>query len=141
MTGEMPFQNIRSPVEILQLVSNGGRPARPNRKLVHYGLDDRLWSLITRCWSHDVSLRPSAAQVLEEINILRQLPTLDVRDLSHHLVLDEDIHSVSASGGFGEIRRGVVNGFGPVALKTLIVKNHMQPSLRLTKVRFDIDGY
>lgn len=67
---------------------------------------------------------------------MRELPVLDVRDLSDLITLSsrglDDIH---ACGAFGDIRLGALKDFGPVALKTLSVKGRVQPELRLTKVR------
>ena len=136
MTGEVPFAELRSEKSVLDHAKKGKRPRRPKKYLVHRGLDDRLWNLISQCWNHDPLARPSASSVLAELQRQRALPALDVPDLSGLVVLEnENINTIHAAGGFGDVRRGVLN-MAHVALKTLVFKSHDQPVLRLTKVLF-----
>ena len=119
----------------MQAIRCGRRPKRPSGRLVHHGLDDRLWNLINRCWAQNPQDRPLASDILQELQRIRTLPELDVPNLSNVIRLGDDgRHSVVVSGGFGDIRIGVLDGFGQVALKTLVVKGQNQPVLRLTKV-------
>lgn len=136
MTMKEPFHDIRQPHALIEAVKSGQRPSRPNGRLVHHGLDDRLWNLINRCWAQSPLDRPSASYIVQELQRIRTLPDLDVPNLSNvvHLV-DGSIHAIVASGGFGAVRVGMLDGFGQVALKMLIVKGQNQPVLRLTKAR------
>ena len=139
ITGQTPFYELRSPVAIIGKLRSGGRPSRPPRKLAHHGLDDRLWALIELCWAQDPSARPTMAQVHEQLEKMRQLPVLNVRDLTGLITLrDADPTTIHACGAFGDIRIGILKDFGPVALKTLNIKGREQPILRHTKVLFSI---
>ncbi|KLO16659.1 kinase-like protein [Schizopora paradoxa] len=130
LTGNKPFSYFNSGYSIISAVKSGQRPPRPNQTLVHRALDDKLWDIIVRCWSQDPDERPSASQILQELEDLRRLPDLDVHDLTNVVRLYESVHSITASGGFGDVRRGFVLDYGPVALKTLVVKGQAQPELR-----------
>ena len=59
---------------------------------------------------------------------------MDVPDLSGLVKLEGALNTVHASGGFGDVRKGVLEGVGPVALKLLVLRGHDQPALRVTKV-------
>ncbi|EJD04727.1 kinase-like protein [Fomitiporia mediterranea MF3/22] len=134
MTGTIPFDGIRQPGPIIDLLKKGERPARPDRKLVHHGLDDRLWDLIRRCWSQGPGNRPTMNEVCRELERMRELPVLDVRDLTGLITLPNDgLTGIRACGAFGDIRVGLLKDVGPVALKTLNIKGRTQPVLRHTK--------
>lgn len=136
MTNSMPFDDQRSIGKIIDTIEAGGRPSRPSRKLVHHGLDDRFWSLINRCWHQSPKARPSMSKVLQELEEMRRLPALNVQDLTSSITfMGSGSGDVRACGAFGDIRMGILDKVGPVALKTLNIKGRMQPELRLTKVR------
>lgn len=135
LTGDKPFASYPRDFEIITAVKRGQRPDRPNHTLIHRALDDKLWDIIARCWAQDPEDRPTASQVLRELEDLRRLPDLDVPDLTLLVRLNENIQNVMASGGFGDVRRAMLHAVGPVALKTLVVKGQAQPELRITKVR------
>ncbi len=120
---------------VSKALRGGQRPARPNNTLIHRALDDRLWDIIVRCCVQKPTDRPTASQIVHELEDLQRLPVLDVPDLTNLVRLNESIHSVMASGGFGEVRRGTLRAFGPVALKTLVLKSQAQQELRVTKAR------
>ena len=137
MTGDVPFAHTRHEFNAMDMIVKGVRPARPDRRLIHHGLDDRLWNLMSRCWAHDPSQRPTMVQVHEELLKMRELPVLTVCDLSDMITLkSHNTHDVHACGAFGDIRLATLKDFGPVALKTVNVKGQIHPELRLTKVRF-----
>lgn len=141
MTSSMPFDSRHSIGDIIDTIDAGGRPSRPNRKLIHHGLDDRLWFLITRCWAQDPKARPSMSEVLRELEDMRRLPALNVQDLTSSITfMGSGVGDVRACGAFGDIRMGMLNKVGPVALKTLNIKGRMQPELRLTKVKCTINN-
>lgn len=139
MTGEAPFAYAYAPKQIiLDRIVNGERPRRPDRTLIHHGLDDRLWNLFCRCWAQDAEQRPSMAQVHQELLKMRELPALDVPDLTSVISLkSRNTDEVHACGAFGDVRLAVLNGYGPVAVKTVNVKGQVHPELRLTKVMCD----
>ena len=117
------------------MITEKQRPSRPEGKLIHYGIDTALWSLVEKCWAHDPDARPSIHEVLAELERLRELPALDVRDLSARIRLAEDsVSNIRACGAFGDIRIGILEDVGLVALKTLSIRGSTQPVLRHTKV-------
>lgn len=140
LTGDKPFSTFRNETSIIMEVQNGQRPPRPDQTLVHRGLDDKLWEIVVRCWAQNPEDRPTASQIVRELVDLRRLPDLDVPDLTNLVQLNESIHSVMASGGFGDVRRGSLHNFGPVALKTLVVKGQAHQELRVTKARQELLG-
>ena len=64
MTGDVPFASESLEGKLQQKIRGGHRPSRPDRRLIHHGLDDRLWSLLCQCWSHKPSDRPSMRDVV-----------------------------------------------------------------------------
>jgi serine/threonine protein kinase len=72
LSKDIPFQNIVAEGAVLLYIHRGNRPRRPD------GVDDGLWSLITKCW-HDVpSQRITATQLETELKALlrtRKPPT------------------------------------------------------------------
>ncbi|KAI5117272.1 hypothetical protein M0805_001002 [Coniferiporia weirii] len=135
LTTKDPFEEIRSPVQLLEALERGERPARPEHRLIHHGLDDRLWELITRCWSQDPNARPPMEDVLTDLEKMRELPALDVQDLTRLITLPmgSGLNAVMAGGAFGDIRVGTLEDVGRVALKALHVRNQTQTDIRLTK--------
>lgn len=137
MTDRAPFTGERRANVILALY-RGERPERPRGQAVHRGLDDDLWNLIIRCWATEPAARPSASEIVAELTRMQQLPSLDVRDLTEEVVLDDSLHVVLARGGFGEIRRGWLKSGQSIALKTICYRSNTQPVLRQTKVRVQV---
>lgn len=51
------------------------RPARPSSHLSKTrGLNDGVWDLIEACWSQDPSQRPTAAEVVKQLQVLPNQP-------------------------------------------------------------------
>lgn len=132
---QIPFGEHRNPREVIEMVERGERPAFGDDRLVHRGVDGQLRLLISSCWVHEPDARPIMFDVHRQLEKMRETPILDVKDLTDRIKLLDDIQSIHASGGFGDIRRAILDGFGPVALKTLVIRGKTQPILRLTKVR------
>ncbi|KAG6873348.1 hypothetical protein C0995_000208 [Termitomyces sp. Mi166 len=66
-TGELPFGRHRAAAIDYKILS-GERPKRPNSQLhVQRGLTDTIWALMEKCWSHSPEIRPTAAQILQEL--------------------------------------------------------------------------
>jgi len=118
LTGHKPFSNYSRDMNIVTAVKNGQRPPHPSGSLVHPALDDGVWAIIIRCWAQNPDDRPTASQIVRELEDLRRLPDLDVPDLTNLVFLNDSIHVVLKSGGFGDVRRGNLHAFGPVALNT-----------------------
>lgn len=131
---QIPFGEHRNPREVIEMVKRGERPAFGEGRLVHRGVDGQLRLLISSCWVHDPDARPTMHDIHRQLEKMRETPILDVKDLTDRIKLLDDIQSIHASGGFGDIRRAILDGFGPVALKTLVIRGKTQPILRLTKV-------
>ena len=69
MTGKQPFSHIRRAYDVMAGVTRGERPQRPmEAEVIKLGLDDRLWSLLVRCWDRDPQKRPSAQELVNELS-------------------------------------------------------------------------
>lgn len=134
MAKQIPFDEYKSPQEVMDMVQLGERPIFGDGRLVHQGVDGQLRLLISSCWADDPDARPTMHDIHIQLEKMRETPILDVKDLTDRIKLLDDIQSIHASGGFGDIRRAILDGFGPVALKTLVIRGKTQPILRLTKV-------
>ncbi|TDL24379.1 kinase-like protein [Rickenella mellea] len=58
MSGKPPFAEIRRDGTVMKAIMNGQTPRRPVEDLVKYGLDDKLWAVMEKCWSHEPIQRP-----------------------------------------------------------------------------------
>lgn len=71
MTEEKPFPEKRVESQVLLHLMLGGKPVKPKgetwEKVKRRGLDDKLWSLLTRCWATNINDRPTIQEVLEEL--------------------------------------------------------------------------
>ena len=131
---QVPYGENRNPREVIVMIERGERPEFGDGRLLHHSIDAQLRILISRCWAQDPEARPDMAEVLQQIEKLREAPMLNVTDLTDQMELLEDARSIYASGGFGDVRRALLRGFGPVALKTLVVRGKVRPVLKSTKV-------
>jgi hypothetical protein len=64
-TGAIPFSGSSNHA-VMASILQSGRPERPK----HSTFTEELWSLMQRCWNHDKDLRPSASEVLGELEVL-----------------------------------------------------------------------
>ncbi|KAL0566525.1 Rho guanine nucleotide exchange factor [Marasmius crinis-equi] len=62
--GLCPFHEIRHEPAVMLAIMNGTRPSRPESTPV---LDDKMWSIIERCWSQAPSDRPTSKALLSEL--------------------------------------------------------------------------
>ncbi|KIJ09441.1 hypothetical protein PAXINDRAFT_102246 [Paxillus involutus ATCC 200175] len=71
-SGEVPYANLRSDVQVLLALAKGATPSRPTTPW----MNDRVWDFIQRCWlaEEQGAERPSAEEALnfiqEEISLL-----------------------------------------------------------------------
>ncbi|KAF8842577.1 kinase-like protein [Paxillus ammoniavirescens] len=71
-SGEVPYADLRSDVQVMLALANGVTPSRPATPR----MNDRMWDFIQRCWStkEQGAKRPSAEEALnfiqEEISLL-----------------------------------------------------------------------
>lgn len=73
-SGGIPFPLIYHNTEVKeQVVANGMRPDRPTNA-EDVGLTDRVWNLMTDCWSSEPEHRPSICFVLNELAKSFNLP-------------------------------------------------------------------
>lgn len=57
----MPFHSTRVQTILTSVIIHDKRPPRPAR------LDDRIWTLVQRCWDKDPASRPEVGQIVEEL--------------------------------------------------------------------------
>ncbi|KAF9257440.1 kinase-like protein [Marasmius fiardii PR-910] len=73
-THQYPFSKIRHPPEVIMRVTRGQRPPQPEEaRVIERGLDDDMWKLLTECWDHNPSARPTIEEVLERLLKLKSL--------------------------------------------------------------------
>ena len=44
-------------------------PPRPPEPAASLGLDDRMWQLMTDCWSYELDYRPSMQDVIQRLEV------------------------------------------------------------------------
>ncbi|CAA7269732.1 unnamed protein product [Cyclocybe aegerita] len=72
ITGQDPFSERRHAIAVLLDMTRGGRPARPSfGGDEDGGISDRLWDVMTSCWTHDPAERPDAPTVCAWIGLVR----------------------------------------------------------------------
>ncbi|KAF8897338.1 kinase-like domain-containing protein [Infundibulicybe gibba] len=65
MTHEPPFSEIKRSSQVIIRSSRGETPRRPKEPLIaERGLNDRLWLVLTKCWSLDPVARPSIKELI-----------------------------------------------------------------------------
>ncbi|KIK69392.1 hypothetical protein GYMLUDRAFT_237199 [Collybiopsis luxurians FD-317 M1] len=111
LTLNPPFRDQANDPSVLLMLMSGRRPARPQD--VWY--PDEIWDLTTRCWTQNVTDRPSATeicQVLEErlrsssdvANASQLMPIVTVAQLETSV--NPTLNSAGASGLREEIKSG-----------------------------------
>lgn len=58
MAKQIPFDEYKSPQEVMDMVQLGERPIFGDGRLVHQGVDGQLRLLISSCWADDPDARP-----------------------------------------------------------------------------------
>ncbi|EUC58968.1 tyrosine kinase catalytic domain protein [Rhizoctonia solani AG-3 Rhs1AP] len=66
-TGEVPYSQCRMDFTVITTVTRVTLPTRPTDRLKDDEQGNLVWELLLRCWSRDVSERPSAGQVVETV--------------------------------------------------------------------------
>ncbi|CAE6383894.1 unnamed protein product [Rhizoctonia solani] len=64
-SGEVPYSECRQSFRVLVTLQQGKVPARPVERLKNDNQGNAMWQLLLRCWSRDVSERPSSKDVLD----------------------------------------------------------------------------
>ena len=64
LSGQAPFDELKSNYMIVMAVWEGKRPPRP----AHPTCTDSLWALIQRCWDQDSGSRPEIPEVLQTLS-------------------------------------------------------------------------
>lgn len=81
-TGEIPYAEMQSNTEIREYVLSGCRPMmKPGQCNIQWG------ELITRCWSHNASKRPTAAEI---VTTLESISKTDAKVKKEIRVLNSD---------------------------------------------------
>ncbi|KIO22919.1 hypothetical protein M407DRAFT_215698, partial [Tulasnella calospora MUT 4182] len=73
MSGKAPFDGLLHHV-ILRRVMNDEPPIPEDHP--YLPAHDPLWKLMRRCWSYDSTVRPTMQEVLQEVSIQDNIPTL-----------------------------------------------------------------
>jgi len=71
LTGDIPYAAIKNSVHVMLAILNGQLPDEPND--MHYADNSvvrALWSIARQCWNDSQSLRPSAFDVCNKLEIL-----------------------------------------------------------------------
>ncbi|KAJ7797943.1 kinase-like domain-containing protein [Mycena olivaceomarginata] len=65
MTGNVPFHDLRHEMAVILKVIAGDRPLRPMS--CSAPALDGLWTLMQKCWAQDARVRPTAAEIVEQL--------------------------------------------------------------------------
>ncbi|KAJ7810950.1 kinase-like domain-containing protein, partial [Mycena olivaceomarginata] len=65
MTGNVPFHDLQHEMAVMFKVLAGDRPSRPMS--CSAAALDGLWALMQKCWEHDAQMRPTAAEIVEQL--------------------------------------------------------------------------
>ncbi|RDB23137.1 Serine/threonine-protein kinase STY17 [Hypsizygus marmoreus] len=69
LTHQQPYSHIRHATEVVIKSSAGEFPRRPtDSRVIERGLDDKLWTLLARCWSKRPDARPTIKQVIHGLH-------------------------------------------------------------------------
>ncbi|KAG8789402.1 hypothetical protein FRC12_013550 [Ceratobasidium sp. 428] len=80
LTGEPPFPKKRHDIQVMHAVTMlKEKPERPECILPDSSDNERLWALLTRCWSHEPAERPSASEVRDEIQTITKEEPLPLK--------------------------------------------------------------
>ena len=118
-------------------ISEGTLPDRPKGGRGENLIPDPLWEIMTQCWALDPLARPSASDILKVLQQIRTMSDLHLRDLTGDIILGGGLQEVVTTGGFGDIRKGILRRTNKmVALKSLCIRGGgPQPNLKSTKVK------
>ncbi|KAG6837924.1 hypothetical protein H0H93_008318 [Arthromyces matolae] len=68
MTHQQPYSHIKHATEVVIKSSTGQFPRRPtDSRTIQRGLDDKMWILLTKCWSTQWMNRPTIKEIVHEI--------------------------------------------------------------------------
>lgn len=69
LTHDKPFAEFKHPSEATVKAVDGARPKRPtDPAVISRGLDNKLWKLLSRCWSAQPKDRPTIEQIVAELS-------------------------------------------------------------------------
>ncbi|KAG8729661.1 hypothetical protein FRC12_020818 [Ceratobasidium sp. 428] len=78
ITGEVPFHDKIHERQVYSAIMQKKLPPRPENQIPSDSNDgDRLWELITRCWTEDTAKRPDAVEVGEIVSLYTTKPEFD----------------------------------------------------------------
>jgi hypothetical protein len=71
MTGELPYATKAEPTLFHEVLVKKNLPSRPDYFFQgpDSNLGDALWLVLTQCWNHNATSRPTAAQVRIHVSI------------------------------------------------------------------------
>lgn len=68
LSGDVPYSNIKSDGDVIQVLYNGRLPDRPKRTNTFPGIPDAIWTLLRQCWQLAPDARPAITNV--KVNLL-----------------------------------------------------------------------
>jgi len=82
-TGNVPFPHLRNDYAVTVDLIRGEKPSRPTQCYISYHAQPTFWALLDRCWSADVSMRPSMGEVAGLLGFLHDAdPYVSIRLLA-----------------------------------------------------------
>ncbi|EAU82166.2 TKL/TKL-ccin protein kinase [Coprinopsis cinerea okayama7 len=85
-TGNIPFHETTREATVISYVMAGKKPSRPVNNYIlyrmEYGMREIIWSTIEKCWSRDVSTRPSLDRILS-LEVFQDAVRKDLRPNGH----------------------------------------------------------
>ncbi|KAG8785269.1 hypothetical protein FRC12_017792 [Ceratobasidium sp. 428] len=75
LTGEKPYDEYKSDVQVTMAVVQGTPPIRPPMIAITTKVGDERWTILTECWNNRPELRPSARDVKRMTPPLAPLPS------------------------------------------------------------------
>ncbi|KAJ8095395.1 hypothetical protein PM082_023165 [Marasmius tenuissimus] len=82
--GHPPFHQLNDGAVVMAVLVEQRDPSRPE------GLEDDIWELMTSCWNFEPSLRPTAADILEQIRDLSSKVRGGITDAPNWKAFDID---------------------------------------------------
>ena len=67
MCGHHPYLEIQSDVLVINAITEGVRPGKPE-KAKRLGFNDELWRIVELCWLEDRNARPGVVDIFSSLN-------------------------------------------------------------------------
>lgn len=86
----VPFHECSSDAQIIRKLIKGILPTRPDSGADSRQIDDNMWELMKRCWTHEPENRPKCKEILQKLELcgLSRQETSEVPDQTLYDSLD-----------------------------------------------------